>query len=186
MASAGIVSVVIGIGANSLVGDIIAGLFLLAEGNVQVGDLISVGDFQGIVEEMGVRVSKIYDVDTEDLKIIPNKDIQNVLHKSMYPANLYLEYQITYEEDPERVEPLLEEDLKGLREDIPEILTEPEYLGIRRLDDNGVVMLVRVKCYEAYRPRVTRAVNRHIYMMFRRNGIEVPFPQLTIHDASEE
>lgn len=186
MASAGIVSVVIGIGANSLVGDIIAGLFLLAEGNVQVGDLIRVDNFQGIVEEMGVRVTKIYDVDSEDIKIISNKDIQNVLHMSMYPANLYLEYQITYEENPERVENLLMEALKGLDKKVPEIYEEPVYLGIRRLDNNGVVLLVKVKCYEAYRPRVTRAVNRHVYMMFRQNGIEVPFPQITVHDASKE
>ena len=183
MTSAGIVSVVIGIGANSLVGDIIAGLFLLVEGNVQVGDMVKVGDFRGIVEDIGVRMTKIYDVDSENIKIIPNKEIQNVVHMSQHQANLFLEYPICYEEDLERVEKLLTEELRKPDGRIPEIIGELSYLGVKRLDDSGVILLVKAMCHEAYRPRVTRAVNRKVYMMFRRNGIEVPFPQLTIHDG---
>ena len=183
LASAGVVSVVIGIGANSLVGDIIAGVFLLVEGNVQVGDMIEVGDFRGIVEDLGVRMTKIYNVDSEDIKIIPNKEIQNVVHMSAHLANLFLEYQICYEEDLERVEKLLIEELKTPDGRIPEMIGDLVYLGVRRLDDNGVALLVKARCHEAYRPRVTRAVNRKVYMMFRRNGIEVPFPQLTLHNG---
>ena len=181
MASAGIVSVVLGIGANSLVGDIIAGIFLLVEGNVQVGDMVRIGDFRGIVEELGVRMTKLYDVDSEDVKIIPNKEVQNVVHLSVHPANLFLEYQITYEENLEKVEGYLKAELQGMSQSIPYLLEDPEYLGVRRLDDNGVVLLVRARCHEAYRPRVTRGINRAIYMMFCKNGIEVPFPQLTLH-----
>ena len=64
MASAGIISVVIGIGANSLVGDIIAGVFLLMEGNVQVGDIVSIADFRERVEDLGIRMTKLYDIET--------------------------------------------------------------------------------------------------------------------------
>ena len=60
------------------------------------------------------------------------------------------------------------------------------YLGVRRLGDSGVALLVRARCHEAFRPRVTRAVNRKVYMMFKRNGIEVPFPQLTIHTGDDQ
>ncbi|MBR2793559.1 MAG: mechanosensitive ion channel, partial [Solobacterium sp.] len=186
MTSAGIVSVVIGIGANSLVGDIIAGIFLLIEGNIQVGDMISVNGFRGIVEELGIRMTKIYDVDSEDIKIIPNKEVQNVVHMSAHPANLFLEYQICYEEDLERVEKLLIEELKKPEGRIPEMIGDLVYLGVRRLGDSGVALLVRARCHEAFRPRVTRAVNRKVYMMFKRNGIEVPFPQLTIHTGDDQ
>ena len=183
LTSAGIVSVIIGIGANSLVGDIIAGVFLLVEGNIQVGDMISVGEFRGIIENIGVRMTKIYDVDSEDIKIIPNKEIQNVVHMSAHLANVALEYQICYDEDLERVEKLLIEELKKPDGRIPEMIGDLTYLGVRRLDDSGVALLVKARCHEAYRPRVTRAVNRKVYMMFRRNGIEVPFPQLTVHNG---
>jgi small conductance mechanosensitive channel len=137
------------------------------------------------VEDLGIRMTKIYDVDSEDIKIIPNKEVQNVVHMSAHPANLFLEFQICYAEDLERVEKLLVEELKKPEGRIPEMLGELKYLGVRRLDDNGVVLLVRARCHEAYRPRVTSAVNRKVYMMFRRNGIEVPFPQLTVHTENE-
>jgi small conductance mechanosensitive channel len=137
------------------------------------------------VEDLGIRMTKIYDVDSEDIKIIPNKEVQNVVHMSTHPANLFLEYQICYEENLQRVEKLLVEELKKPDGRIPEIMGELVYLGVRRLDSNGVVLLVRARCHEAYRPRVTRAVNRKIYLMFKRNGIEVPFPQLTVHEAED-
>ena len=186
MASAGIVSVVIGIGANSLVGDVIAGMFLLAEGNIQVGDMIEVGDFLGIVEELGIRVTKIYHVENRDVKIIPNKEIQNVLHLSRYPACLHLGYMIEYREDLERVEKLLCAELATLQAKMPELTAPPEYKGVQTLGDNGVVLRVDVRCHEAHRPDVTRKVNRSVYMMFCRNGISVPFPQITVHNADAQ
>ena len=173
MTSAGIVSVVIGIGANSLVGDVIAGIFLLMEGNVQVGDMITVDGFRGCVEELGIRVTRIYDVDSEDVKIIANKDVQNVQHMTAHPANLYLEYMCEY-------------GVETLRSKVPQLIDDPEYLGVRRLDSDGIVLLVRARCYEAYRPYVTRAVNRAVYMLFARTGFSVPFPQVTLHNAYPE
>lgn len=186
MTSAGIVSVVIGIGANSLVGDFIAGILLLIEGDVQIGDIVRIGDFRGRVEELGIRRTKLLDFDHLVVKIIPNREIREVAHLSMHRAVIFMEFQITYEEDLERVEKLLREELSGMDERIPELMEEPIYRGVRRLDDNGVVLMVRVACHEVHRDIVIRAVNRNVYMMFRRNGIEVPFPQLTIHDASPQ
>ena len=186
MTSAGIVSVVIGIGANSLVGDVIAGIFLLMEGNVQVGDMITVDGFRGCVEELGIRVTRIYDVDSEDVKIIANKDVQNVQHMTAHPANLYLEYMCEYGVDLERLEELLRRELETLRSKVPQLIDDPEYLGVRRLDSDGIVLLVRARCYEAYRPYVTRAVNRAVYMLFARTGFSVPFPQVTLHNAYPE
>ena len=183
LASAGIVSVVIGIGANSLVGDIIAGVFLLAEGNIQVGDMITVEGFRGIVEDLGMRMTKIYDVDSENIKIIPNKEMQKVVHMSAHLANVCLEYPICYEEDLERAEKLFIEELKKPDGRIPEIIGDLSFMGLRRLDESGVVLMVKARCHEAYRPKVTRAVNRKIYMMYLRNGIKAPYPQLTVHNG---
>ena len=186
MTSAGIVSVVIGIGANSLVGDFIAGILLLIEGDVQIGDIVRIGDFRGRVEDLGIRKTKVLDFEHLEVKIIPNREIREVVHLSMHRAVIPMEFQITYAEDLERVEKLLREELAGMDERIPELMEAPIYRGVRRLDDNGVVLMVRAACHEVNRNIVIRAVNRNIYMMFRRNGIEVPFPQLTIHDASSQ
>lgn len=186
MTSAGIVSVVIGIGANSLVGDFIAGILLLIEGDVQIGDIVRIGGFRGRVEELGIRKTKVLDFDHLEVKIVPNREIREVVHLSMHRAIIFMEFQITYEEDLEKVEKLLREELAGMEERVPELMEAPVYRGVRRLDDNGVVLMVRVACHEINRDIVIRGVNRNVYMMFRRNGIEIPFPQLTIHDGSSQ
>ena len=109
--SSAVDSVVIGIGANSLVGDILAGIFLLMEGNIQVGDVVKIGDFRGYIQEMGIRMTKLFDMETYDVKIIPNKEVQNVVHMTMHTAIVYSTFMISYEEDLERVEKLLKEEL---------------------------------------------------------------------------
>ena len=145
--------------------------------------MITVEGFRGIVEDLGMRMTKIYDVGSEDIKIIPNKEMQNVVHMSAHLANLYLEYPICYEEDLERAEKLFIEELKKPDGRIPEIIGDLSFMGLRRLDESGVVLMVKARCHEAYRPKVTRAVNRKIYMMYLRNGIKAPYPQLTVHNG---
>ena len=182
MASAGIVSVVLGIGANSLVGDILAGIFLLTEGDIQVGDVIKIGEFRGYVQEMGIRRTKIYDLDNEDLRIVPNREIQDVVNMSRHASLVYNKFQISYEENLERVEILLREELKNMYGQVPYLLSAPEYLGVRELGDNGITLICSARCHEAFRFRVERAINRRVYMMFKKNGIEIPYPQVQIRE----
>ncbi len=185
MASAGIVSVVIGIGANSLVGDIIAGVFLLLEGSVQVGDLIEVDGFEGYVQEPGIRMTTLYSRITGQVKIIPNKEVMNVIHKSMHPAIMMLDYQIAYEEDLARAERLLKEELNRMEGTIPTLIGKPVYMGVSALEQNGVNLRIRILGHERNRRVLCYAVNRRIYTMFNRNHITIPFAQVTIHSSSE-
>ena len=83
----------------------------------------------------------------------------------------------------ERAEKLFIEELKKPDGRIPEIIGDLSFMGLRRLDESGVVLMVKARCHEAYRPKVTRAVNRKIYMMYLRNGIKAPYPQLTVHNG---
>ena len=71
LVSAGVLTLVIGLGSQSLVADILAGIFLLMEGNVQVGDVVQVGGFRGYVMDLGIRMTKLFDMDSDDVKIIP-------------------------------------------------------------------------------------------------------------------
>lgn len=183
MASAGIVSVVIGIGANSLVGDILAGIFLLMEGDIQVGDVVKVGDFRGYVQDMGIRRTRIFDMDTEDVKVFPNKNMQDVINMSENASIVGLKFCISYEEDLERVEKLLTEELKTMYGQVQHLLGEPRYLGLKAMEDSGIILLCTARCHEANRGRVEREINRRVYLMFQKNGIEIPYPQVTVHEA---
>ena len=183
MASAGIFSVVIGIGANSLVGDIIAGIFLLMEGNVQVGDVILIDGFRGRVEEIGIRMTKVYDFDACVFKIVPNKEVQNVVNMSMRSATIMTEFLISYDADLEQVEKLLLAELEAMEGDIPGMEGRPSYRGVERLDDNGVLLYVWAWGDEERHHIIKREINRRVYLMFNANGIEVPYPQVTVHKA---
>lgn len=183
MASAGIFSVVIGIGANSLVGDIIAGIFLLMEGNVQVGDVILIDGFRGRVEEIGIRMTKVYDFDACVFKIVPNKEVQNVVNMSMRSATIMTEFLISYDADLEQVEKLLLAELEAMEGDIPGMEGRPSYRGVERLDDNGVLLYVWAWGDEELHHIIKREINRRVYLMFNANGIEVPYPQVTVHKA---
>ena len=183
MASAGIVSVVIGIGANSLVGDILAGIFLLMEGDIQVGDVVKVGDFRGYVQDMGIRRTRIFDMDTEDVKVFPNKNMQDVINMSENASIVGLKFCISYEEDLERVEKLLTEELKTMYGQVQHLLGEPRYLGLKAMEVSGTILLCTARCHEANRGRVEREINRRVYLMFQKNGIEIPYPQVTVHEA---
>lgn len=185
VASAGIVSVVIGIGANSLVGDILAGIFLLMEGNIQVGDVVKVGDFRGYVMEMGLRMTKLFDIETDDVKIIPNNEVRNVIHMTMRTSIVYSEFQICYEERIEQVEKIVREELRNAKKS-PLILSGPVYIGVSALGDNGVTMKMATKCHESSRKKVEREVNHIVYTIFQKNGISVPYPQVTLHTGSDE
>ncbi len=185
MASTGIVAVVLGIGANSLVGDILAGIFLLMEGNVQVGDVVQVGGFRGYVMELGIRMTKLYDMETDDIKIIPNNEVRNVVHMSMRRAIVYSEFQIRYEEKLEDVERIIREELKTVKNKSPYILEGPTYIGVSRLGDSGVCLKTSTRCHEAHRKKVEREVNHIVYTIFQRNHIEVPYTQVTVHTGDD-
>lgn len=186
MASAGIVSVILGIGANSLVGDILAGIFLLMERNVQVGDVVQIGDFRGYVTEMGIRMVKLFDMDMDDVKIIPNNEVRNVVHMTMHVSIVYSDFQIRYEENLESVEKILREELKKMKHKSPMILEGPEYIGVMALDTNGVVLRTKTKCHEQCRRKVEREVNHIVYSIFQKNNIQVPYPQVTLHEGEDE
>ncbi len=185
MASTGIVAVVLGIGANSLVGDIIAGIFLLMEGDVQIGDVVQVAGFRGYVMELGIRMTKLYDMDTDDIKIIPNNEIRNVVHMTMRRACVFSEFQIRYEENLEDVERILKEELKNVKVKSPYILDGPNYIGVSRLGDSGVCLKTSTKCHEAHRKKVEREVNHIVYTIFQKHNIDVPYPQVTLHTGDD-
>lgn len=185
MASTGVIAVILGIGANSLVGDIIAGVFLLMEGNVQIGDVVKIGDFRGYVTEMGIRMTKLYDMDTDDVKIIPNKEVRDVVHMTMMEAAVYNEYLIRYEEKIEDVERILVEELSHVENKSPLILDGPRYIGVSRLDDSGVMLRTKTRCHEASRAQVSREVNHIVYSIFQKNNIEIPYPHVRICNGDE-
>lgn len=106
LAGAGVIGVAIGFGAQTFVGDVVAGFFILFEDLVLVGDLVEVGGVKGIVEEIGVRITKIRD-DNGVLHAIPNGEVRKVANHSKAYVNAIVDVHVPYEEDLRRVRPML-------------------------------------------------------------------------------
>ena len=181
LASAGILSLVIGLGAQSLISDIIAGVFIVFEGSYQVGDIVVIGDWRGIVDEIGIRTTKIIDVGG-NVKIINNSEISAVINQTKELSLAKSIISIEYGESIERVEMVIKNNLERMKSAIPEIVEGPYYKGVETLNSSSVDLLFLAKCKEEDIYSVQRAMNRELKLIFDENDIGIPFPQVTVSE----
>ncbi len=183
IASAGILSLVIGLGAQSLVADIIAGLFIVLEGEYQVGDIVVIDDWRGTVQEIGIRTTKIVDAGG-NVKIINNSAISTIVNQTQELSVAKAYIGIEYGESIPHVEQVISENLKGIRERIPSIVDGPFYKGVNELAASSVDLLFVAKCREEDVYQVQRDLNRELKLMFDQNNINVPFPQIVLNQPA--
>ncbi len=179
LASAGILSLVIGLGAQSLIKDIIAGIFIVFEGEFRVGDIVTISDFRGTVMDIGLRTTKIMAADG-NIKIFNNSDISGVLNMTKEISLAAVNISIEYGQDIDYVEAVLNRDLPALREKNSDILEGPTYAGVSELGDSGVTLTVFAKCSEQHVRGIKRFLNKEVLQIFYRNDINVPFPNITV------
>ncbi len=184
--SAGILSIVVGLGAQSLIGDILAGIFIVFEGEFQVGDFITIGDFRGKVIDIGIRTTKVEDVNENNVKIFNNSDISGILNMTKESSFAVSDVGISYNESIERVEAVLREEFPNIRERLPAITDGPFYKGVLRLDDSAVVIRILAQCEEEDRIQLARDLNRELFIAFNRHNVNIPFPQVTVSYAAQE
>lgn len=190
IASAGILGVAFGFGAQSLVKDFLTGIFMLVEDQYGVGDIVDVGDAAGVVEEVKLRTTKIRDVHGT-LWHIPNGEIRRVANKSQEWARTVLDIEVAYDTDLNHAMTVIKEVADGLWEDAPEnatILEEPEIWGVERFGADSIAIRLVLKVEPAEQWATGREVRRRLKAAFDEHGIEIPFPQRTIwvHQAKDE
>ena len=185
IASASVLSLVIGFGAQSLITDIIAGLFIVFEGVFRVGDIITVQGFRGTVIDISLRTTKVLGVDG-NVSVYNNNDIKGVLNMTRQASYAAVSPSIEYGQDIDYVEAVLKRELPKLKKRDSRILEAPKYLGVESLGDSGVVLLIVCKCNEEDIKGLTRYLNRAILKIFYQYGINVPFPNVTISQLQTE
>ena len=181
VASVGIVALIVGFGAESLVADVVTGIFLLFENQYNVGDIVEVNGFRGTVKEIGIRTTSI--VDTGDnIKIINNSEMKNILNRSDNISRAVSDIAIPYETDLEALEAKIPELMQAIyaqRADV--MLAAPQYLGVQQLADSSVVLRFVVEVAEKDIYAGARILNRDLWLGFRKLGVECPFPQVDVH-----
>jgi small conductance mechanosensitive channel len=189
IAGAGVVGIAIGFGSQTLVRDVITGVFLLFEDAMAVGDVVQVGGLSGVVEQMSIRSIKLRALDGS-LHIIPFSAVTTVTNMTRDFAFAVLDVSVAYGEDTDKVTEVLRIVAAEMREDAkwrPAIRDDLDILGVERLADSGVVIRVRVKTEPSQRWSVGREMNRRIKRRFDELGIEIPYPhQKLIMERQED
>ena len=165
LASAGILALVIGLGAQSLIADIIAGFFIVFEEEYQVGDIITIDGFRGTVSDIGIRVTKIIDAGG-NIKIMNNSDIKSIINQTSELSVAKCVMSIDYDESVERVEVVFKKSIDKIKKNIPNIIEGPTYKGINQLNTSSVDLFFIAKCKEEDVYQVQRDLNRELYLMF--------------------
>lgn len=185
LAGIGILSLIVGLGAQPLIEDIIAGLFIVFEKTFDVGDIIVVDNFRGTVKEIGIRTTKIEDAGG-DIKVMNNSDLRTIVNMTNELSLAICDVDIEYSESLERVETVIKENLGKIRRSVPSIQSGPEYKGVQELGKSGVKLRIIAECYEGELFQTERDLNRQIKLLFDKNKINIPFTQVVLHETESK
>ncbi|MEW6664243.1 MAG: mechanosensitive ion channel family protein [Thermodesulfobacteriota bacterium] len=183
LAGAGIIGLAVGLGAQSLVKDLINGLFILLQNMISVGDVVDLGDRSGVVESVGLRTVQLRDLNG-NVHVIPNSAIGTVTNMTKDYSRYVFDIAIAYREDVDEVMEILSELGKEMQDDPVygrDILEPLEILGLDRFDDSAVIIRARVKTMPSKQWSVGREFNRRLKKIFDERGIEIPFPHRTVY-----
>jgi moderate conductance mechanosensitive channel len=183
LASAGVVGLAIGFGAQSLVKDYFTGLFLLLENQVHQGDVVEVAGLGGLVEEVTLRHIRLRDYEGS-VHFIPNSAVTTVTNRSRGYAYALVDIGIAYREDVEEVFGVIRKVATEIRADDtlgPLILEDLDLAGVDAWADSAVMIRFRIKVLPLQQWTVKRAFLLRLKKEFDRLGIEIPFPHVTLY-----
>jgi len=180
LAGLGIVGLVVGLGAQKLINDLISGFFIVFEQHFDVGDMIEVGGFKGTVIDIGLKTTKVQNWKGE-VRMMTNGDVVNVINYSKNPSLAVVEFDIAYREDIQRTIDLLKAELPKIRATFPEIIEDPNVPGVIKLGESSVTIRAVAKTENEKHYGIERYMRQHIKELLDANGIEIPFPQVVVH-----
>jgi small-conductance mechanosensitive channel len=177
LVSAGVLGVAIGLGGQSLIRDVIMGFFILLENLIAVGDVIEVGQHTGVVESVGLRVTKIRKFSGE-LRIVPNGELTAFGHHTAGWGRLVVEASVDYEEDVDQALRVLGEVGKALAASHPAMVLEPPTAeGILRFGQGGqgeVVLRLHARVVALEKTLLEFEARRRVKEAFAAHGIRLP------------
>jgi len=173
IAGAGIFGLAIGVGAQSLIKDVITGFFIVLEDQFAVGDYIASGSMTGTVEEIGFRVTKLRDMNGV-LHIIPHGEISRISNFTRGHMQATINVPIAYEADLRQALALMEEACQEVREELPEVLEVPRVLGVVDLRPGEVVVRIVARTIPLEQVKVETAVRAKIKYLFDAHHIPAP------------
>jgi small conductance mechanosensitive channel len=176
IASAGIVGVALGFGAQNLVKDYLNGVFMILEDQYGVGDVVDLGEASGTVEAVGLRVTRLRDVNGT-VWYVRNGEVLRAGNESQNWARTVLDITVSYDSDLDQVQQILQQEAEAMYADERfhnVIIEEPEVWGVERFDRDGVVVRVVLKTAPLQQWLVARTMRQRIKQRFDAAGIRIP------------
>jgi moderate conductance mechanosensitive channel len=187
VAGAGVVGLAVGFGAQDLVKDFLSGVFMLAEDQFGVGDIVDVGEATGVVESVTLRTTRIRDVEGT-LWHVPNGEIRRVGNASQQWARSLLDIGVAYDTDIDTAIEVIERVANAMAEEEgyrDQFLDAPDVWGVQNLGADAVDIRLVIKTQPGKQWAISRELRRRIKAAFDATGIEIPFQQRTMWIRSD-
>ena len=180
IAGAGVLTLVIGLGMQSLIADVVAGIFLVCDGTLQVGDIVTIDGWRGTVQEIGIRNTKLINY-SGDIRVANNSTIKIFVNQSREDSYPTVLVGIPYEENLQKVKDVFEANKAKIKAMCPSLISDIDFNGVEELADSSVNLHFGAKCNENDFFAAQRQMRGAIKTVFEENGISVPFPQVDVH-----
>ena len=176
LAVAGVGGVAISFGAQTLVKDIISGLFIWSEGSIAVGDVVDINGLQGEVESIAIRTTTIRNYNG-NVFTIPNGDIRSVTNMSRGFKRAIVDIRCPYEANQQHLVDIITEEMQLAGQEIEGLSEPPEVMSILSFDVDAVVVRVAARCPVGENWRIERDIRSRVKARFDREGIVMPHYQ---------
>lgn len=187
LGAAGVVGLAVGFGAQSLVKDYFTGFFLLLENQIRQGDVVKLGDHAGLVEEVTLRFVQLRDYDG-NVHYVPNGHITTVVNMSRGFSQAVMDIGVAYRENVDEVMAVMRRVGEQMRSDEnmrARIIDELEIAGVEQWADSAVVIRCRFRTLPLEQWTVRREYLKRLKSAFDAEGIEIPYPHLTVYAGAD-
>lgn len=176
VAGLGVVSIVIGLALQDALKDIIAGCNIMLDGYFSIGDVIKIDDVEGKIIEIKLKVTKLRDINNQNVFVVANRNIVKALNLS---TQLDIDIPIPYEEDIKKIEIILDDIIQTAKE--TENIEDIKYVGIDQFGESAILYKLRLWCLPELKPQIKRDTLRLIKMKLDENDVSIPYNQIDLH-----
>jgi len=193
-AGAGFLGIIIGLGAQATIRDYLAGFFVLTENQYRIGDIVTLAGggvgqkTSGIIEDITLRITKLRDLDGT-IHIIRNGEASVITNRTYKYSSVVIDIGVAYDSDIDLVEKTMNEVGMGMlkQEELAKVIKEPiQFYRVDEFGNSAVIIKTLGKVIPAKQWYIAGEYRRRLLVAFKKNGIEIAFPQVVVHKAKDK
>ncbi|MEG0825843.1 MAG: mechanosensitive ion channel [Bacilli bacterium] len=180
--SLGVVGLVAGLALQDLLKDFITGMSIIFENQYCIGDIVTINGFQGEVIYLSMKSTRVKSFKGE-IRIFANRTITEIINHSIANSLAIVDIAIAYNSDLNKIEKVLNETCEKLTKSLSNLKSDITCLGIQKLSESAIIYRIVVETAPMEQYEIERILRKELIEVLEKNKIEVPFPQLVIHNA---